>query len=143
MRFVAFYVKQIVLLGTPAFAAWVVIVGMRTGVYWTSDIWLAWLFALWLVALFLVLVATPLQLVSRMVPSKVLPYVVGFLSGPVAVWIGLATQARYPLGFEWYVNRMLFFHVVFALIGLVFAFNFRRVTRNYVVRRRRSPTPTS
>lgn len=126
MRLITFYIKHVVLLGTPAFAAWVAALWIRLGFFWSSDIWLVWLFALCLVALFVVIVATPLQLLSRMTKSKALPYVVGFLSGPVGVWIGLATQSRYPIGFEWYVDRTKFFHAVFAMIGLIFAFSFQR-----------------
>jgi hypothetical protein len=126
MKIIAFYLKQILLLGTTGFAAFVAVAWWHIGVFWASDTPQAWLLALFLVTLFLVLIATPLVLLSRLTHSKALPYIAGFASGPIGVWTALLTYSHYPIGLEWYVSRVLFFHVVFASIGLLFAFSFQR-----------------
>ena len=125
MKLSAFYLKQIIALGTAGFAAFVAVAWWHIGFFWARDTFEAWLFALVLVGLFLILVATPLQLLCRLSFSKVLPYLAGFASGPIGVWVALLSRSH-PINFEWYVSRQIFFHVVFASIGLLFAFFFQR-----------------
>ena len=126
MKIIAFYLKQIILLGTAGFAAFLFFAWWQVGVFLASDTPQAWLLALVLVAVFIILVATPLQLLCRLSSAKLLPYLIGAASGPIGVLLALLFFSRYPVGFEWYVSRVLFFHIVFSLIGLLFSVAFQR-----------------
>jgi hypothetical protein len=95
-------------------------------VFWSSDTPQAWLLALALVATFVIFIATPFQLLCRFSSAKLLPYLIGAASGPIGVLLALLFFSRYPVGFEWYVNQVFFFHIVFSLIGLLFSVAFQR-----------------
>ena len=126
MKIIAFYVKQIILLGTVGFAAFLLLAWWQFGAFWASDTPQAWLLALALVAVFIVLVATPLQLLCRLSSARLLPYLIGAASGPIGVLFALLFFSRYQIGFEWYVSRVLFFHIAFSFIGLLFSVAFQR-----------------
>ncbi|MCH6485466.1 hypothetical protein MMG85_18095 [Pseudoxanthomonas sp. LH2527] len=126
MKIVVFDLEQIVLLGTAGFATFLFVAWWQVGVFWASDTPQTWLLALALVAAFIIVVATPLQLLCRFSSARLLPYFIGVASGPIGVLFALLLFSRYPVGFEWYVSRVLFFHIVFSLIGLLFSVAFQR-----------------
>jgi len=126
MKIIVFYLKQFVLLGTAGFTAFLAVAWWHVGVFWASDTPQVWIFAVLLVALFIVLVATPFQLFCRLYSAKSLPYAAGIFSGPIGVVIALMVFSHYPVNFEWYVNRVLFYHIAFVSIGLLFSIAFQR-----------------
>lgn len=60
-----FYLKQVVLLGSAGFAAFIIASWWPRGPFWSSDLWRVWLVALFLVASYLLASGAPLQLACR------------------------------------------------------------------------------
>jgi hypothetical protein len=112
MALFAFYLRQIVLLGTLAFGVFLVAEWWQFGFYWAADTFEAWLIALATVAAFLLLVAAPLQMLSRAVAPR-LSLVLGLVSGPLAVAIGLMTSQR-EFTYEAFVREPAVIHCAMA-----------------------------
>jgi hypothetical protein len=126
MKIVAFYIKQIIGLGTAGFFAWLCIGWWKMGWFWASDTHYAWLIALAAVAFFLVLICTPIQLALVKVHSDWVAYLAGLLAGPLAVVLHLALNTHFQLTWQNYVERQAWMHLIFGLLGLWFSVNYRR-----------------
>ena len=131
MKFVRFFLLQVVVLGTLGFAMWVAYLSVRSGHFAiASDEPQAWLFALFLIACFLLFVGAPLQWLFRKSPWRAVRYLVGLISGPLGVVLALYLFSHYPFGFEYYFHREILLHTIFSFIGLCFAFNVTRLWPN-------------
>jgi|SRR5882724_3039391 len=130
MKTLIFLLKQILLLGTVGFVAWMSIGWWHRGWFWAKDTPQAWLLALGIVGVFLTLVAIPIQFLLRSVSSR-WALAAGALSGPLAIVLHLFLNTRFPVTFDNYVVRMAFMHIIFASLGTWFSFNYRRTFRPY------------
>ncbi|MEJ2791486.1 MULTISPECIES: hypothetical protein [unclassified Pseudoxanthomonas] len=126
MKIIAFYIKQIILLGTAGFLAWLCIGWWHIGWFWASDDHYAWAIALTLTAFFLLLVCAPIQAVLSKLRSDWIAYLSGLLSGPLAVFLYLALKTQFEVTWHNYVTRQAWMHLIFGLLGLWFARNYRR-----------------
>ncbi|MBD9437634.1 hypothetical protein IB223_16175 [Pseudoxanthomonas sp. PXM03] len=126
MKIIAFYIKQIILLGTTGFLAWLCVGWWHIGWFWANDAHYAWLIALALVALFLLLICTPIQVSISKVRNDSVAYLGGLLAGPTAILLYLALNTRFELNGQNYVTHQAWMHVIFGLLGLWFSFNYRR-----------------
>lgn len=126
MKVLAFYIRQIIGLGTAGFLAWLCIGWWKIGWFWASDTHFAWLFSLALVAFFLILVCTPIQLALAKVRSDWVAYLAGLLAGPIAVMLYLALHTNFQPTWQNYFARQAWMHLIFCLLGLWFSVNYRR-----------------
>ena len=125
-RVVIFYLKQTVMLGTVGFVLWLLYGWWRMGWFWASDTHVVWFFALLLVAAFLLLVCTPVQWLGARLRKHNYAYLLGMLSGPLAVLAFLGTFTHYPVDFTNYISRQWPMHFIFGVLGLWFSFNYQK-----------------
>jgi len=126
LKIVAFYLKQIIGLGTLGFLVWLCVGWWRFGLIWSTDMFSVWFIALALAGYFVVLICTPIQLAVRRIKTDWLAYVLGILSGPIGVCTYLLINRRLEPSVDSYINRYLLMHSVFALLGLLFSIFYRR-----------------
>jgi hypothetical protein len=74
-----------------------------------------------LVTAFLFLVALPTQLAVRRIGIFSASLIAGAASGPLGVILGMFVLTKYPIGWDYYVQRAQDLHIVFAGVGLCFA----------------------
>jgi len=128
-RAAVFYLKQTMMLGTVGFGLWLLYGWWQLCLSWASDTHEAWLFALLLVAAFLLFVCTPVQRLSTKLKNHGYAYILGLLSGPLAVVIFLAAFTYYPMDFTNYITRQWPMHFIFGFLGLWFSFNYQKAFR--------------
>ena len=130
MKIAKFLAVQAVLLGLCAFFAWALL-GARGS--WPSglslDTFEAVGIGIALTAMFLVAVAWPVQLSIRNALPLYMRLASGLVSGPLGVWLGLRVLSSYPIGWEWYVSRAWTLHLVYAGVGIAFAWMWHRRLR--------------
>jgi hypothetical protein len=130
MKLVRSFIVQSILLGSCAFAAWALLVSPGTWPFSLSlDTLSASAVGICLTAMFLFVVALPPQLALRSNRSLFVRTLVGAVSGPVGVWLGLLVLSNYPISWEWYISRAWALHVVFAGVGMCFAVLWHRRLR--------------
>ena len=130
MKLVRFFIVQSALLGLCAFAAWALLTSPGAWPFSASlDTLGAAVFGIVLTAMFLFAVAVPFQLALRGNRSLAVRLLVGALSGPVGVWLGLLVFSNYPINWEWYGSRAWTLHVVFAGVGVCFSWVWHRRLR--------------
>jgi hypothetical protein len=125
-KILSFYFKQVLLLGTIGYGMFIAPEWWTFGPFLAADELQTWLFALALVATFLVAFATPLQLACRALRLEKPALFVGFVSGPLAVVFVLFFFTHYSFTVRDYISRAMVLHIIFAVVGLCFAFNFQR-----------------
>ena len=126
MRIVAFYFKQIVLLGTAGFLSWLCTGWWHMGWFWANETHHAWLIALALTCFFLVLVCTPIQSAMSRLRSDWLAHLGGLLAVPLAVFVYLAFNTRFAFTWHDHVVHQVWMHLIFGLLGLFFSIAYRR-----------------
>ena len=130
MKLVRSFIVQSILLGSCAFAAWALLVSPGTWPFSLSlDTLGAAAVGVCLTAMFLLFVALPPQLALRSNRSLLVRILVGAVSGPVGVWLGLLVLSNYPISWGWYISRAWALHVVFAGVGMCFAVLWHRRLR--------------
>ena len=130
MKLVRSFIVQSLLLGSCAFAAWALLVSPGAWPFSLSlDTLGAAAVGIGLTAMFLLAVAMPFQLALRGSRSLLVRTLVGAVSGPVGVWLGLFVLSDYPISWEWYGSRAWALHVVFAGVGVCFAVLWHRRLR--------------
>ena len=141
MKLVGFFIVQSVLLGSGAFAAWALLTSPGAWpLHFSLDTLAAAAFGIGLTAVFLLAVALPFQLALRSNGPLLPRLLVGAVSGPAGVWLGLLVLSKYPISWEWYGVRATALHIVFAGVGACFAVLWHRRRRdNHAI----EPTTTS
>ena len=130
MKLVRFFIFQSALLGSCAFAAWALLVSPGTWPFSASlDTLGAAVVGIVLTATFLLAVAVPLQIALRGNRSLAVRLLVGAVSGPLGVWLGLLVLSNYPINWEWYGSRAWELHVLFAGVGMCFSWAWHRCLR--------------
>ena len=130
MKLIRFFLVQSVLLGSCAFAAWALLVSPTSWPFSLSlDTLAAVAAGIVLTAMFLLVVAWPAQLALRGYRALLVRVLVGVVSGPVGVWLGLLVFSNYPINWDWYVSRAWALHAVYTGVGAVFAAAWHRRLR--------------
>lgn len=130
MKLVRFFVFQSALLGSGAFAAWALL--LSRGIWpfnATLDTLGAAVFGIVLTAVFLLVVGVPLQLGLCGDRSLAVRLLVGAVSGPLGVWLGLLVLSSHPINWEWYGSRVWALHTIFAGVGICFSWAWHRRLR--------------
>lgn len=122
MKDVRFLVVQVVALGSLAFTVWALLVNRGD---WTRllslDALAGLVLGVALTALFVLLVALPAQSLLPGRASLSTRLLTGCLSGPLGVWLGLLVFTKYPLKPDSYIERAWSLHMIYAGVGLAFA----------------------
>ena len=130
MKLARFLALQALILGTAALIAWSLLISPGLWAFRLSVDTLAALgFAVLLTALFLLLIALPVQALLGRSAALPLRLVVGALSSPLGVWLGLLVLSSYPIEAHWYIIRSWALHAVYAGVGACFALAWHRRLR--------------
>ena len=122
MKLTRFLVIQALLLGTLALIAWVPLVSRGTWpLRFSFDTFAALGLAVLLTGLFLLCIALPFQKLIGQNAHLSLRLIVGAISGPLGVWLGLLVLSNYPIDSHWYIMRAWQLHAVYVTVGVLFS----------------------